>query len=132
MYYKNRLFGGQIPTAKLKYNEYRDKILGRWAGEPLGAPESFMVFAIDGTWEWTFTPMLGGRSERLSGEYRFRGNRLLMRRGETGRWADMGFKHERIEVDPDEIGAPLGDYDVLHLNRALDAKLKGEYNNAEF
>jgi hypothetical protein len=132
LYWKKRPFGGRTPTSKLKYNKYRDRILGRWSGEPMGAPEKFLVFGLDGTWEWSFVPLLGGRSERMTGEYRFRGGRLLMRRGETGRWADMGFRYRRVEVDPDAPGAPLGDYDSIRINRALRDKLHGEYNNAQF
>ena len=44
-----RPFGGRTPTNKLKYNKHKDRVLGRWNGEPMGAPESFMVFALDGT-----------------------------------------------------------------------------------
>jgi hypothetical protein len=131
-YYKNKLFGGKMTPDKFSYDRQRDKILGRWSGEPLGAPERFLTFAIDGSWEWTFVPMLGGKSEKVNGEYRFRGDRLLMRRGETGRWADVNFKYKRVVADPNDIGAPLGDYDVVNLNDALGEKFAGEYNNAEF
>jgi hypothetical protein len=132
LYWKKRPFGGRTPVSKLKYNKNRDRVLGRWNGEPMGAPEKFLVFGLDGTWEWSFVPLLGGRRERMTGEYRFRAGRLLMRRGETGRWADIGFRYRRVEVDPDTPGAPLGDYDSIRINRALHDKLHGEYNNAEF
>jgi hypothetical protein len=131
-YYKNKLFGGKLTPDKFKFDARRDKILGRWQGEPLGAPERFFTFAIDGTWEWSFVPMLGGKSEKISGEYRFRGDRLLMRRGETGRWADVNYKYKRVVADPNDIGAPLGDYDVISINQALGEKFAAEYNNAEF
>jgi len=132
LYAKGKLFGGKLTPDKLKYDARRDKILGRWNGEPLGAPERFLMFAIDGTWEWTYTPMLGGKSEKVTGEYRFRGDRLLMRRGETGRWGDVNYKYKRINVDTADIGAPLGDYDVVSINDVLGDKFGGEYNNAQF
>ncbi|MBI5511508.1 MAG: hypothetical protein HY903_22355 [Deltaproteobacteria bacterium] len=132
LYFKNKPFGGKTSPDKLKYDARRDQILGRWSGEPLGAPERFMIFAIDGTWDWTFVPMLGGKSSRVTGEYRFRGDRLLMRKGETGRWADVNFKHKHVKVDPSDIGAPLGDYDVVAINSALGEDFAGEYNNAAF
>ncbi|MBI3178466.1 MAG: hypothetical protein HYZ27_02320 [Deltaproteobacteria bacterium] len=132
LYFKDRPFGGKLAPAKLRYEKHRDRVLGAWAAAPLGASEGFLVFAIDGTWEWRFEPILGGRSERVSGEYRFRGNRLLMRRGETGRWADVDFQYRRIKVDPSDPGTPRGDYDLIILNRVLGEKLGGEYSNAEF
>jgi hypothetical protein len=132
MYYKQQPFGGRLAPAKLRYDKMKDRVLGRWSGAPLGASESFIIFALDGTWEWTFEPLLGGKSERMAGEYRFRGNRLLMRRGETGRWSDMGFSYEYVKVDPDDIGRPLGNYDLIKLNTALGDKIANDYNNAEF
>lgn len=132
LYQGKRLFGGRLPANKLRYNTMRDQVLGRWSGEPFGAPEKFLTFALDGTWEWNFEPLLEGTKERVTGEYRFRGNRLLMRIGETGRWADMRFKYDRKKVDPDEIGAPIGDYDMIFLNEALKNRVGGQYNNAEF
>jgi hypothetical protein len=131
-YYKQLPFGGRLAPAKLRYDKMKDRILGRWGGAPLGASEKFIVFALDGTWEWSFDPLLGGKSERMAGEYRFRGNRLLMRRGETGRWADVGFSYERVQIDPNDIGAPLGDYDLIKINTALGDKIASDYNNAEF
>ena len=131
-YYKNKLFGGKLTADKFKFDAQRDKILGRWQGEPLGAPERFITFALDGTWEWSFVPMLGGKSEKVTGEYRFRGDRLLMRRGETGRWADVNYKYKRVTADLNDIGAPLGDYDTIRINEVLGEKFAAEYNNAEF
>lgn len=132
LYQGKQLFGGKMPANKLRYDKMRDQVLGRWSGEPLGAPEKFLTFALDGTWEWNFQPLLDGKPERASGEYRFRGNRLLMRVGEAGRWTDMRFKYERRKVDSEEIGAPQGDYDLIVLNDALNDAIGGEYNNAEF
>lgn len=132
LYQGKKLFGGKATPEKLRYDAVRDKVLGRWAGEPFGAPEKFITFALDGTWEWNYTPLLAGKKERFMGEYRFRGDRLLMRRGETGRWADMRFKYKRVEVDPTEPGAPKGNYDLISLNEALEEGVQGEYNNAEF
>ena len=60
LYFKNKAFGGKQPLSKLRYDKYRDLVLGRWSAAPLGAPEGFMVFALDGTWEWTYVPMMGG------------------------------------------------------------------------
>jgi hypothetical protein len=131
-YYKQLPFGGRLAPEKLRYDRMKDHILGRWGGAPLGASESFIIFSLDGTWEWSFEPLLGGKSERMAGEYRFRGNRLLMRRGETGRWADVAFAYERVKVDPNDIGAPLGDYDLIKINTALGDKIANDYNNAEF
>jgi hypothetical protein len=132
LYQGGRLFGGKSSGPKLRYDAMRDKVLGKWAGEPFGAPERFVLFALDGTWEWSFVPLLEGKKQKLAGEYRFRGDRLLMRKGETGRWADMRFKYKRVPVDPTDPGAPKGDYDLIQLNEALEEKMKGEYNNAEF
>lgn len=126
-----RPFGGNIAPSQLRYNKLRDKLLGRWAGGPLGAPEKFFTFAMDGTWRWLYQPILGGKSRRLSGEYRFRGKRLLMRKGETGRWADVRFKHSLVKVDPEQD--PIeGDYEVISFNAAVNERLSGDYNNAEF
>lgn len=132
LYQGKRLFGGKKKDTKLRYDAMRDKVLGRWNGEPFGAPERFILFSLDGTWEWTFAPLISGKRMKLAGEYRFRGNRLLMRKGETGRWADMRFKHQRVKVDPTDAGAPSGDYDSVELNDAIDEAMRGEYNNAEF
>ncbi len=131
LYLGKRLFGGRLPEDKLRYDPVRDKVLGRWSGEPFGAPEKFITFALDGTWEWLYEPLLEGRKARVTGEYRFRGNRLLMRVGETGRWADMRFEYGRKKVDS-QIGAPQGDYDTIFLNDSLKGKVGGSYNNAEF
>lgn len=132
LYLKDRAFGGKLAPAKLRYDKHRDRVLGRWAAAPLGASEGFLVFAIDGSWEWRFQPILSGRPDRATGEYRFRGNRLLMRRGEAGRWADVDFRYRRIKVDPKDPGTPRGDYDLIVLNDVLGEKLGGEYSNAEF
>lgn len=132
LYHGKRLFGGRLPANKLRYDPVRDQVLGRWSGEPFGAPEKFITFALDGTWEWLYEPLLDGKKARVTGEYRFRGDRLLMRIGETGRWADMRFEYARKKVDPREIGAPQGDYDTISLNDALKGRIGGTYNNAEF
>jgi hypothetical protein len=132
LYERNLLFGGKIEPAKLRYDPMREKVLGRWAGEPFGAPEKHILFSLDGTWEWNYEGIIDGKKERLGGEYRFRGDRLLMRRGETGRWADMRFAYKRVAVDPSEPGAPKHDYDLISLNEAVEDKVKGEYNNADF
>lgn len=131
-FYRNRLWGGRVTKEQLKYDKRADRILGRWAGGALGAPEGWITYAIDGTWSWEYRPLLGGKPDKGSGEFRFRGNRLLMRKGEVGRWADMRLRIRRIKVDPDEMGAPLGDYTVIEINRALGDKLAGPYNDAEF
>ncbi len=68
----------------------------------------------------------------MKGEYRFRGKRLLMRKGETGRWGDVRFKYERINVDQDEPGAPAGDYSRLSFNDLLSKEFAGDYNDAQF
>lgn len=132
LYWRKRAFGGRTAPSEFRYNARRDRILGAWSGEPLGAPEKFLTFALDGTWVWRYEPLLGGRRQRLAGEYRFRGDRLLMRKGAAGRWSDMRFKLRRVRVDPNAIGAPSGAYDVISLNTSLGKKLGGSYNNAEF
>lgn len=132
LYERNMLFGGKIEPAKLRYDPMREKVLGRWAGEPFGAPEKHITFSLDGTWEWVYEGLMDDKKERLQGEYRFRGDRLLMRRGETGRWADMRFTYKRVAVDPNEPGAPKHDYDLIGLNEAIEDKVSGEYNNADF
>lgn len=132
LYERNLLFGGKIEPAKLRFDPMREKVLGKWAGEPFGAPEKYLLFSLDGTWEWTYEGIIDNKKERLAGEYRFRGDRLLMRRGETGRWADMRFAYRRVAVDPSEPGAPKHDYDSISLNEAVEDKVKGEYNNADF
>ncbi len=132
LYNGKLLFGSHLNSERLRYDARLDKLLGRWMGGPLGAPEKELVFALDGTWEWKFEPLLGGKSRRNSGEYRFRGNRLLMREGEVGRWSDMQFKHEHVAVDTTELGAPLGDYDKVRLGTALGNAIAGDYNNAQF
>ena len=37
-----------------------------------------------------------------------------------------------VDVDPDDPGAPLGEYASIRINKALNDTLAGEYNNAEF
>ncbi len=130
--YMGKLPWGKAPEDKPRYDDKLDKLLGRWNGGPLGAPDKELVFALDGTWEWSFKPLLGGRPKKSTGEYRFRGNRLLMREGEAGRWSDMQWKVERVRIDPDEIGAPLGDYDRIKLGTALGDEMAGDYTNAAF
>ncbi len=132
LFFKNKPFGGRTNAEKLKYDPHRDKLLGRWNGAPLGASERFLTFALDGSWDWSFIPILGGKNEKMAGEYRFRGNRLLMRRGETGRWADVNIKSHRVVIEPNDIGAPKSDYDVIELNDLMGESFGGEYNNAEF
>ena len=53
-----------------------------------------------------------------------------MRKGETGRWSDMRFKHQRIKKSPDSIVE--ADYDEITLGAAVGKELGGQYNNAEF
>ena len=132
LYNRDQLFGGKQPAKNMRYDERLDQVLGRWNGGELGAPEKQMTFALDGTWEWSFQPMLGGTKQRASGEYRFRGSRLFMRKGEMGRWSDMGFRFERVSVDPMELGSPRGNYSRFELNSALGDLLGDSYNNAEF
>jgi len=132
LYFKKLAFGGKADPSTFTYDEQRDRILGSWNGEPLGAPEKFLTFAIDGTWTWRYEPLMGKGRKKLSGEYRFRTGRLLMRKGETGRWSDMRFTYKRLEVDPRDPGAPKGSYALFTLNEALGDDLTGEYNNAEF
>jgi len=76
--------------------------------------------------------LLGGKAKRLAGEYRFRGDRLLMRAGEVGRWVDMQYRYRRVKVDPGEMGAASGDYDTISLGKGLGPDLAGDYNNARF
>jgi hypothetical protein len=132
LYFKNRLFGGKSSSDRLHYDPVRDRLLGPWSGEPFGAPEKFITFFLDGTWEWTFKPLLGGAGARDFGEYRFRGAQLLMRRGEAGRWHEMRLVFRRVKVDAQEQGAPQGDYDTFRLNNALGANMGGLYDNAVF
>lgn len=130
LYWRNHPFGGN--AGRLRFDARLDKVAGTWQGGPFGAPEQLLVLALDGTWEWTYTPLLGGKPKRLAGEYRFQEDRLLMRQGEVGRWSDMRIEMRRVRIDPAEPGAPKGDYDVLTLGRALGQALAGEYNNARF
>lgn len=132
LYERNELFGGKLTQEKLKYDPMREKILGRWAGEPFGAPEKYITFSLDGTWEWSFEGLVDQKKEKLTGEYRFRGDRLLMRRGEAGRWNDMRFTYKRVAVDPNDYSSPKHDYDLFALNEAMEEKIAGEYNNADF
>lgn len=132
MYFKKRPFGGRLPPSAFRHNKYRDRILGSWNGGPLGAPEKFMTFALDGSWTWKYRPLMGGKPKQMSGEYRFRGNRLLMRQGETGRWSDVRFSYSEVTVDPTDPGAPESDYAVISFNDALGKLFEGDYNNAQF
>lgn len=132
LYWGKHLFGGRSDAEKLRFDARLDKLLGRWQGGALGAPEMFLVFALDGSWEWIYKPLLGGKNRRVTGEYRFRNNRLLMREGEAGRWADMQFNWQRIAIDKDDQGVPLSDYDKILLGKALGEELGGAYNNAQF
>lgn len=132
LFLKKRPFGGRTALSSFHYNKHRDQILGPWNGGPLGAPEKFITFALDGSWSWSFEPLMGGRPKKMKGEYRFRGNRLLLRKGETGRWGDVRFKYRTIEIDREDMGAIEGDYQVISFNNALGPEFAGEYNNAEF
>ena len=132
MYFKKRPFGGRLPPSTYRHNKYRDRILGNWNGGPLGAPEKFMTFALDGSWTWKYKPLMGGKPKQMSGEYRFRGNRLLMRQGETGRWSDVRFGYNQVTIDKTDPGAPESDYAVISFNDALGKLLEGDYNNAQF
>jgi hypothetical protein len=109
------------------------RIVGSWASEPLGAPDSTLTFAIDGTWTWVHKPLMGnGKRKTLEGTYRIKGGHLQMRLGADGRFVDMGLKIRRTPVDPGDMGAPKGDYDVLTLGEGLGKELAGQYNNALF
>jgi len=132
LYFKGHAFGGKVGAERLRFDPARDRLLGPWTGEPFGAPEKFITFSLDGTWEWTFKPLLGGAGGRMFGEYRFRGAELLMRRGEAGRWHEMGIAFRHVKVDADQQGAPQGDYDSFRLNNALGAEISGQYDNAVF
>jgi hypothetical protein len=131
LYARDSLFGGG-GGGKLRYDPKMDQLLGAWNGGEIGAPDRKLVLSLDGSWEWTYTPLLGGKPKHLAGEFRLRGDRLLMRTGEVGRWADMQFKYRRVKVDVDEMGAPAADYDLITLNKALGTDLAGDYNNARF
>jgi len=131
-YYQGRLFGGRTPAGKLRYDRMRDLVLGPWNGAPFGAPESTFTFGLDGTWEWVFKPLLGRGGETIRGEYRFRDAKLLMRRGETGHWRDVGFIYRRIKVDPNAYSGPTTDYDRIHITGAIAPKMAGDYDNAQF
>lgn len=130
LYQGKALFGGG--AHKLRYDPKVDQLVGGWNGGALGAPEQGLVFSLDGTWEWRYTPLIGGKNKRLGGEYRFRGERLLMRAGEVGRWADVQFRYKRVKVDPGAMGTPLADYELITINGALGKDLAGDYNNARF
>jgi hypothetical protein len=130
LYQQKALFGGG--AHKLRYEAKVDQLVGGWNGGALGAPEQRLVFSLDGTWEWKYTPLIGGKGKRLGGEYRFRGERLLMRAGEVGRWADVQYRFKRVKVDAGAMGSPLADYDLITVNAALGKDLAGDYNNARF
>ena len=132
LYDRKKAFGGASPFEQLRYEKYRDQVLGRWSGDPLGASEKTLIFALDGTWQWQYKKLLGNKKAAEDGEYRFRGNRLLMRKGTQGRFADMAFKYQRVRVDTEAIDAPSGDYDRITVNRALGDEFEGSYNNAQF
>lgn len=132
MYLKKKPFGGRTPPSKLRFDKNRDRILGVWNGGDLGAPEKYLTFGLDGTWAWKYEPLMGGKPKKLKGEYRFRGGRLLMRKGETGRWGDVRFKYEHVKIDPNAPGAPLGDYSKLSFNDLLCKEFAGAYNDAQF
>ncbi|MEZ4270094.1 MAG: hypothetical protein R3C68_01225 [Myxococcota bacterium] len=132
LYHQQQPFGGRIAPAKLRYDKYRDRIVGHWNGGELGAPETFMTFHLDGTWTWSYRPLMGGEPKNLNGEYRFRGNRLLMRKGETGRWSDMRHKYKTVHIDPEARSNIEGDYAVITINASLGPLVGGEYNNAQF
>ena len=131
LYYNGRLFGGRTPPSKLRFDRMRDLILGRWHGPPFGASESTLTFGLDGTWDWVYHPLLGGTGDSLHGEYRFRGDRLLMRRGEAGRWRDVSLLYRRVKVDPGAYSGPTSDYDRLTINGAVGPKMVGNYDNAQ-
>ena len=61
LYFKKRPFGGKTDPSSFRYDVRRDKLLGRWLGGPLGAPEKYLTFAIDGTWTWHYDPILGAK-----------------------------------------------------------------------
>lgn len=107
-------------------------VVGEWNAEPLGAPERHLVFALDGSWTWTYTPLLGGSSKEVSGTYKFHNQKLLMRKGTTGRWLDAGVHLRHVTIDQEDLGAPRGDYDTIKLNKVLGDDVGGEYNNAQF
>ncbi|MBN1962479.1 MAG: hypothetical protein JW841_16210 [Deltaproteobacteria bacterium] len=130
LYLRGSLFGGG--ASKLQYENLNNQLLGTWNGEPLGAPEKVLTFSADSSWEWVFTPLLGGKSKRLTGEYRFRGKKLFMRKGSVGRWQAIGYKRRRVKIDPEEMGAPKDDYDIISLGKGLGKEIAGEYNNARF
>jgi hypothetical protein len=132
LYFRKSAFGGKAKPASFTYDAAKDRILGAWNGEPLGAPEKSLTFTIDGTWTWRYDPLMGRGNKKVSGQYRFRTGRLLMRKGESGRWSDMRFEYRRVNVNPNDPGAPLGDYSVLSFNEALGKELAGEYNDAVF
>lgn len=132
LYHGGRLFGGRTPAGKLRFDATRDIVLGRWNGPPFGAPESILTFGLDGSWDWVYRPLLGGKGDTWRGEYRFRDNRLLMRRGEAGRWRDVELVYRRVKIDPDAYSGPKGDYDRLTINGEVGAAMAGDYDNAEF
>ena len=107
-------------------------VVGDWNAEPLGAPERHIVFALDGTWTWTHTPLVGGASQEVTGTYKFHNQRLLMRKGSSGRWLDAGVHLRHVVVDQEDLGAPRYDYDTIKLNKVLGDDVGGEYNNARF
>ncbi len=130
LYLRNAYLGGG--ATKLRYDPNIDRLVGAWQGGALGAPEQSLVFSLDGSWQWTYTPLLNGKPKRLAGEYRFRGERLFMRVGAVGRWVDMQYQRRRVRVDREEMGAPSGDYDLITLGGKLNPALGGDYNNARF
>jgi hypothetical protein len=130
LFLKTSPFGGG--AQRLGYDPQVDQLVGAWSGGALGAPEKTLTFSLDGTWDWKFKPLLGGKTKRAAGEYRFRGERLLMRLGEAGRWADVQYRWRRVKTDATEMGAPAADYDEIELNDAVSADLAGLYNNARF
>jgi len=98
----------------------------------MGAPDRELVFALDGTWEWSYKPLLGGKPKKNSGEYRFRGNRLLHAPGRgraLERHAVEGRARPRRQERDRRADRRLRQD---QLGEALDTDLAGDYNNAQF
>ena len=53
-----------------------------------------------------------------------------MRKGETGRWADVRLKHTVVKIT--EYDVATGDYVMIRVNKIVHDLVGGAYNNAEF
>jgi len=100
----------------------RNKLVltGPWLDEP-SAPERYLTFSLDGTFSWTFAPLMEGEPITVKGEWDLVGNKLHLKpKGAS--------KPVLMRVEREKVAGRKGNVDQLVIDgEGIHEKFPGNY-----